>query len=642
MGDPIKRIERKSRRTIFRSFLATARRKGGKALAAIDGDGRKLTYSEMARGAFGLSGPLSRRLSPGETVGILLPTGVGAPIAMFALHACGCTPAMLNFTAGVRNLKSAARTSQVTKVITAHKFIDIANLGDLVDGLSDELEFIYLEDVKEEVTSVDKAKALLGPMLPELFLKRAHPDATGVILFTSGTEGNPKGVALSHANILSNIEQIAEHVEIAPTDVFFNPLPTFHCYGLTAGTLWPMIVGYPVVLHPSPLQTKIIPKRIFESGSTVLFATDTFLQQYMRASSDGGMTSLRLAVCGAERVKDETRQMAERRFSFEVLEGYGVTEGSPVLAANQPGDIRSGTVGKMLPGVDVRLEPVEGMEGAGRLFVRGPNIMKGYLRANAPGEIRPLEEGWHDTGDVVSLDKDGYLAIRGRMKRFAKIGGEMVSLAVVENCATAVWPDHMHAAAILPDKRKGEQIVLVTDRQEPDRGLLLAWAQSHGVPEIAVPKKIVSVAEVPVLGTGKLDYVNVERLAKEGVEAAAQPAPEAEPTKKELKDAKKRQRAEERAAAKEAQREAKAKAKADPGKAAGANENPAKEAVKEEGYSPSDATDEAERATKKAADKNTAGSKAGDKAGDNAGASGRDPAANAPANDDVPLPKAAE
>ena len=227
-------------------------------------------------------------------------------------------------------------------------------------------------------------------------------------------------------------------------------------------------------------------------------------------------------------MRDETRQAAEKRFGFEVLEGYGVTEGSPVLAANQPGDIRSGTVGKMLPAIETRLEAVEGLEGAGRLFVRGPNIMKGYLSSENPGVITPLEDGWHDTGDIVCFDDNGYMSIRGRLKRFAKIGGEMVSLAVVENCASAVWPDNMHAAAIMPDPKKGEQVILVTDRQGAQRDLLLAWAQSHGVPEIAVPRKLVSVDEIPVLGTGKIDYLKVKTIAEDAMIAAEQAKAQAE------------------------------------------------------------------------------------------------------------------
>ncbi|MGB6231742.1 MAG: AMP-binding protein, partial [Litorimonas sp.] len=433
---------------------------------------------------------------------------------LLAIHVAGRVPAMMNFTAGARNLRAAAETAPFKTVVTARKFVELGGLEDLIAEIKGFAEVVYLEDVREGLGLVDKLRAVLGPVLPGLFLPKASPDDTGIILFTSGTEGAPKGVVLTHANILANIEQIEEHVEILPTDIFFNPLPTFHCYGLTAGTLWPVFSGRPVVLHPSPLQTKTIAQRINDTNATVLFATDTFLQQYMRASGKGGMDSLRIAVCGAERVRDETRAVAHKRFGFEVLEGYGVTECAPVLAANQPGDIRSGTIGKMLPGLQGKLEPVDGLAEGGRLLVRGPNVMKGYIKPDAPGQIVCPADGWHDTGDVVSVDEEGYLVIRGRIKRFAKIGGEMVSLTVVENNAAAVWPDAMHAAAILPDPKRGEQIVLLTEEKDAKRGDLLAWAQGHGVPEISVPKKIVSVNALPVLGTGKMDYVGVTEMAK--------------------------------------------------------------------------------------------------------------------------------
>ncbi|MEE2690374.1 MAG: AMP-binding protein [Pseudomonadota bacterium] len=557
MNDKSRRVMRRSRRSIFQAYLQSAWRKGAKTLAAIDGDGRKLTYQDITRGAFAISGPIARRTIKGEKVGVLLPTGAGVLIAFLAILAQGRIPAMLNFTSGAKNLRAACKAAQISRVVTAKKFIEIGGYEKLIEELAGAVDFIYLEDAREEISKADKARALFGPFLPWLLAANPDPDDTGVILFTSGTEGDPKGVVLSHANILANIEQIAQHVRIEPSDIFFNPLPAFHCYGLTAGTLWPVLVGYPVAFHPSPLQTKIIPKRIFETGATVLFATDTFLQQYMRASEEGGMSSLRLAVCGAERVRDETRQAAEKRFSFEVLEGYGVSEASPVLAANQPGDIRAGTVGRMLPAIEIRIEPVDGLDGAGRLFVRGPNVMKGYISPDAPGVIKPLADGWHDTGDIVSIDADGYVSIRGRLKRFAKIGGEMVSLAVVENCATALWPDYLHGAAILPDDRRGEQIVLVTSKPDADRSLLLAWAQSHGVPEIAVPKKIISVAEVPVLGTGKMDYVAVTALAEQGladIEARTAQSPEVEPSRREMREAARRQKADDKRAAKEAKK----------------------------------------------------------------------------------------
>ncbi|WP_418152027.1 AMP-binding protein [Litorimonas sp. RW-G-Af-16] len=369
--DLSKRGQRRIRRGLFEAFLDACKTQGPKTKIVTDGDGRVFTYADLRQAAFALSAPLRKMTEPDETVGILLPTGAGAVIALLSVHAAGRTPAMLNFSAGIKNLKAASATAPLKTVITARKFIDIAGLASLMVELSEVVNIVYLEDMREAIGVSGKIRAVMGPIFPALFVPRPDPDDTAIVLFTSGTEGNPKGVVLTHANILANIEQIEEHVQLQKGDIFFNPLPTFHCYGLTAGTLWPIFSGFHVVLHPSPLQTKTIAKRIFKTRSTVLFATDTFLQQYMRASADGGLSSLRIAVCGAERVREETRKTAEQRFSFEVLEGYGVTECAPVLAANQPGDIRAGTIGKMLPGIETRLEPVEGLEDAGRLWVRG-------------------------------------------------------------------------------------------------------------------------------------------------------------------------------------------------------------------------------------------------------------------------------
>jgi acyl-[acyl-carrier-protein]-phospholipid O-acyltransferase/long-chain-fatty-acid--[acyl-carrier-protein] ligase len=313
---------------------------------------------------------------------------------------------------------------------------------------------------------------------------------------------------------------VRAHVAFHDSDIVFNPLPTFHCFGLTVGSLMPLMMGLKSVQHPSPLQARTIATRVRESGSTILLATDTFISQYARAGDQGDLNSLRLAVCGAERVRDETRAMIRKKYSIEILEGYGVTEAAPVVSANQVGANKTGTVGRLMQGMEHRLEPVEGIPNAGRLHVRGPNVMMGYLRPDQPGVVQPLPDGWHDTGDVVSVDKEGYIAIRGRLKRFAKIGGEMVSLAVVENCASAIWPDHMHAAVALADDRKGEQIILVTDAPQANRGEMIAWARNHGVPELAVPRQIVQTTSVPVLGTGKTDYVRVKDLAVDGLKPA--------------------------------------------------------------------------------------------------------------------------
>ncbi len=523
MANPVKRIQRRSKRTLLTALLRARFRHGGKHEALIDADGRRMTYNEILQAAFAVGSVIARDTKRGEKVGVLLPTGAGAVIAFFALQAFGRVPAMLNFTAGPLNIKSACEAAEVTKIITANQFIELAQLGQLEEELQKDFELIYFEDLREMVGTKDKVAAVLGPFVSwvsRLYTKSTDP---GVVLFTSGTEGLPKGVVLTHQNILANVEQINAHVTLEPNDIIFNPLPTFHCYGLTAGALWPILTGRSIVLHPSPLQTKTIVQRISETGATIIFATDTFLQQYARSSNDEGLCTLRVAVCGAEKVRDETRSIMEKRFGCQVLEGYGVTEASPVLAANQPDDIRAGTVGRMLPAIEHKLEPVEGLEDGGRLFVRGPNIMAGYLSADQPGVIQAPEDGWHDTGDVVSIDEDGCIAIRGRLKRFAKIGGEMVSLTVIENCAAALWPEFSHAAVTLPDTRKGEQIILVTDCPKADRSRMLTWMQSVGTSKLAVPRDIVIVDEIPVLGTGKTDYSTVTDFAIGGTVEEEEP-----------------------------------------------------------------------------------------------------------------------
>lgn len=510
----------RAQKPVFHALVDARSRYGGKRAAVVDGDERTLNYDELVRGSLALGHALKKGTKPGEAVGIMLPTGAAAVIAFFAVSAFGRIPAMLNFTAGAANLKSALRTAQVNRVVTAHRFVELGKFEELIGELSKSAEIIYLEDVRDNLSVLDKAVAAIGQFVPSLVAARPLHEAPAVILFTSGTEGEPKGVALSHVNLLSNVEQVRAHIALYPSDILFNPLPTFHCFGLTVGALMPLFLGIKAVFHPTPLQPRDIARRIRESGATILLSTDTFISQYARAGDQGDLNSLRLAVCGAERLRDETRALLRKKYAIELLEGYGVTEAAPVVAANQPGANRSGTVGKLLAGMESRVEPVDGIANAGRLLVKGPNVMLGYISADKPGVIVPPPDGWHDTGDVVSIDAEGFIAIRGRLKRFAKIGGESVSLAVVESCASALWPDHAHAAVTLADGRKGEQIVLVTTNPDASRTDFVGWAHNHGVTELAVPRRVVPVDDVPVLGTGKTDYGKVARMAAAGLEPA--------------------------------------------------------------------------------------------------------------------------
>jgi acyl-[acyl-carrier-protein]-phospholipid O-acyltransferase / long-chain-fatty-acid--[acyl-carrier-protein] ligase len=514
----------RAQKPLFQALMEARGHFGGKRIALVDGDERQLSYDEIIRATLALGNALRKGTRAGQAVGIMLPTGAGSVIAFFAVSAYGRVPAMLNFTGGTAAIQAAMHMAKIRRVVTAHRFVEVGKFEALIGELASTAQIIYLEDVRAELSVRDKAAAAVGQYVPALVTSRPAHGAPAVFLFTSGTEGEPKGVALSHLNLLANVEQVRAHIALYPHDVLFNPLPTFHCFGLTVGALMPLLLGIRVVLHPTPLQPREIARRIRETGATILLSTDTFISQYARAGDDGDLNGLRLAVCGAERLRDETRALVRRKYSnVELLEGYGVTEASPVIAANQTGANRSGTVGRLMQGIESRLDPVEGIPNAGRLIVRGPNVMLGYIRPEKPGTITPVVGGWYDTGDVVNIDCDGFISIRGRLKRFAKVGGEVVSLAVVESCASALWPDCSHAAIALPDTRKGEQIVLVTTTPEADRTAFAGWVHNHGVQELAIPRRFVHVDDIPVLGTGKTDYVKVTRRVLEDDGLAEEP-----------------------------------------------------------------------------------------------------------------------
>jgi acyl-[acyl-carrier-protein]-phospholipid O-acyltransferase/long-chain-fatty-acid--[acyl-carrier-protein] ligase len=511
--------------TVFEALLDARQRHGGSKLAIEDADKQKLDYNRLLLGSLVLGGRLTAGTQKGETIGVLLPNVAGLAVTFFALNAFGRVPALLNFTAGLRNIVSAAKTTLLHTVVTARRFVDAAKLEPIIAALEKteivpgtRIKIVYLEDVRAQIGALDKAKGFARFKYARRFhhSQGMKPDSPAVVLFTSGTEGQPKGVVLTNRNIVTNARQMFAHADGAFTtaDVVFNPLPMFHSFGLTAGTVMPVLNGMQVVLYPTPLHYRQIPKLIREKHASVLFATDTFLGGYARAAEEGDLASMRFVVAGAERVKDKTRQLWDA-IGTEILEGYGATECSPVIACNLPGRNHRGTVGCALPAMDLAIEPVEGIATGGRLKVHGPNVMAGYVKAEKPGVVVPPDHGWHDTGDIVEIDAEGFITIKGRAKRFAKIGGEMVSLAAVETLAANAWPDGQHVVVNLPDARKGEQLILVTDTAEADKDALLELARQHGFPELWVPKHILVVNNIPVMGSGKVDLAATTALVKQ-------------------------------------------------------------------------------------------------------------------------------
>ena len=511
--------------TIPQAVAEAARIHGRGRVAAEDLTSGTLTYRRLMTGAAVLGRALAPLSAPGDAVGVMMPNANATMALVLGLMSSGRVPAMLNFTAGPTNLLNACRAAQVRTIVTSRAFIARGQLEKLVEGLQAgapglQLKLVYLEDVRDRIGLADKIRGMLQGVRP---LVRRQPDDPAAIIFTSGSEGTPKGVVLSHRNMLANVAQVGARIEYGRTDKVFGVLPLFHSIGMTCGLVLPLIYGVPVFMYPTPLHYKAIPELIYKTNATVLIGTDTFLMGYARTANAYDFRSLRYVVAGAEPVKAATQALYLEKFGLRLLEGYGVTETGPVLALNTPMFNRFGTVGRLLPGVEHRLEAVPGIDIGGRLHARGPNIMLGYVRAERPGVLEPPPDGWHDTGDIVAIDEDGFVSIKGRAKRFAKLGGEMISLAAIETLAHDLWPEAMSAASTVPDARKGERIILLTEQRDADRAALLTYWRSRGATELMVPAEVRVVDALPLLGSGKIDFPGVQRMA-ERLTAASQAA----------------------------------------------------------------------------------------------------------------------
>ena len=501
--------------TLPEAIVATARSRPGHFV--IEDITQRMSFRRLLAGAFLLGDRLEAALPPEEKrVGVLLPNVNATPVTLMSLWSRGRIPALLNYTTGPATMLACIQLAGLKHVITSRVFIERARLK--LEPLTEAgVEIIYIEDLRAAITGGARLAGLLRARLAPASVLRniASPEDTAAILFTSGSEGMPKGVELTHRNILSNIRQMLSVCDLQDWDRFFNALPLFHSFGLTVGTLAPLVRGCAVVFYPSPLHYRVVPTAFYHRDCTIMLATNTFLNGYARKAHAMDFRSLRYLFAGAEKLQEATSHTWAQRFGVRVLEGYGATECSPCVSVNTPLAPKFGSGGKMMPGMEWKLEPVEGVAEGGRLFVRGPNIMRGYLNADANTQFLALN-GWYDTGDIASVDEERFVFILGRLKRFAKISGEMVSLTAVEDALAGAFPQYglrcQVAVVSRPDADKGEILIAASNEPKLQLDEIRAAIRAKGLPNLCVPREVRFVKEIPKLGTGKVNHRELEKM----------------------------------------------------------------------------------------------------------------------------------
>lgn len=514
------------------AILESAKREQRKTILQ-DVTMKKLTYRKLLVGASVLGsywrkrfgGAMGDKQADTQRIGVLLPNVNAMPVVLLSLWFAKKVPAVLNYTVGPTILLACTRVAQLKQIITSKKFVENLKL-DLKPFHDAGIEILFLEDVRAAISPLEKfAAALLSQKEAPGGFPKAGDSA--VILFTSGSEGDPKAVELTHRNVLANIRQMVSVIDLMASDRFFNALPLFHSFGLTIGLLLPLARSTFVFLYLSPLHYRVVPSAFYNLDCTVLFGTNTFLNGYARKAHPYDFRSLRYLFAGAEKLQESTATLWMRKFGVRIIEGYGATECSPCVSANTPMRSKHGSAGQFLPDIEYRLEPVEGVSeiqhaecgmtngSTGRLFVRGPNVMRGYLNPEGNATFRALG-GWYDTGDIVNVDAEGYVHILGRLKRFAKVSGEMISLTAVEEVLAGAFPKYglKFAIAVVakPDESKGEKLIAATNEERLTLDEVRAVIRGRGLSNLAVPREIKVVHEIPRLGTGKVNHRELERI----------------------------------------------------------------------------------------------------------------------------------
>ncbi len=511
---------------VLEAVVEAARSLPGK-IVLEDATFQALTYRRLMVGVDVLSQVWRRRwqeAAPGTRIGVLLPNVNGTPVTVMSLWSAGFVPAILNFSTGVPTMVQCVQLAGIRSVITSRVFAEKAKL-DFRAFAEAGIELVHLEDIRPTIGSSLKVAALIRHTLcPGWGLVPAGSrvslrDASGVILFTSGSEGIPKGVDLTHGNLMANIRQVLGVLDVTDDERFFSAMPLFHSFGLLAGVLLPLVRGYYTFLYPSPLHYRVIPTAVYDKVCTVMFGTNTFLNGYARRANPYDFNSVKFLVSGAEKVQEATANTWARKFGVRLLEGYGATECSPAICLNSRLELKFGSVGRFLPGIEWRLEPIEGVSEGGRLLVRGPNIMRGYLNADANARFQSLG-GWYDTGDIVRVDDEGFVFVLGRLKRFAKVSGEMVSLTAVEEALAGGFPQYGNrfevAVVSLPDEDKGEMLIAVSNDSRLSLDQIRSVIKGRGMTNLCVPRELRHLREIPKLGTGKVNHRELQEWVRGG------------------------------------------------------------------------------------------------------------------------------
>ena len=449
-------------------------------------------------------------------IGIMLPTGSGGALAVVGALISGLTPVMINYSTGAaKNCKYAQSQCDFKTIITAKALLERVGCEE-VQGM------VFMEDIMPNLGRFEKILAFMKSKLPLGMLKRISGnhdlDKPAVILFTSGSEKDPKVVQLTQRNILSNIDSFSDMMDIYEMDHLLAVLPYFHVFGLTINLWTPLCLGMTAIAYANPLDFKIVAKIIKEDKPQLLVGTPLFLEGYARQSQAGDFSSVELAVSGADKCPESLRQLYKEKHELEIFEGYGTTETSPVISVNPRDKNKPGSIGVAIPGTEIRIENIDtGADCAtgetGKILVRGDGVMSGYLNDIEESHLR-LKSGWYDTGDLGYLDGDGFLWHKGRLKRFVKIGGEMISLVMVEETLNNLTPEDIECCAVeLPDAKRGSRIIAVTNKAIDEQAVIKKL--SDEIPNLALPKKFVIVDEFPYMGSGKTDFRTLTNIVRE-------------------------------------------------------------------------------------------------------------------------------